>query len=252
MQDWLTSSAVTSRLLLSIMVITSWLLRGLMQDWPPNAIPSDISATVATQPTFCYNRGYFLGKVLRRFWGNVSSGFQHVITLYYLSSTKNKYNIAEFTSAPNTSATKDKEEARRSERIITAAARKQQPRLHQESGRRKPRWREGRKGERKRNYGRRELRIRRRANPLGGIRHNTRNTRTILHGNSRNLFHNPPSIWICRSLLHNCRFKLWIHLLCSYRIHGLYVIIGTTFLLTFLLRHFSSNHHFGFEAVTVS
>ena len=34
--------------------------------------------------------------------------------------------------------------------------------------------------------------------------------------------------------------------------HGLHVIIGTTFLTTCLLRHitlhFSSNHHFGFEA----
>jgi cytochrome c oxidase subunit 3 len=34
--------------------------------------------------------------------------------------------------------------------------------------------------------------------------------------------------------------------------HGLHVIIGTTFLLTCLIRHsalhFSSNHHFGFEA----
>jgi cytochrome c oxidase subunit 3 len=34
--------------------------------------------------------------------------------------------------------------------------------------------------------------------------------------------------------------------------HGLHVIIGTTFLLTCLLRnitiHFSSHHHFGFEA----
>jgi cytochrome c oxidase subunit 3 len=34
--------------------------------------------------------------------------------------------------------------------------------------------------------------------------------------------------------------------------HGLHVIIGTTFLLTCLLRqlnkHFSSSHHFGFEA----
>jgi cytochrome c oxidase subunit 3 len=34
--------------------------------------------------------------------------------------------------------------------------------------------------------------------------------------------------------------------------HGVHVIIGTTFLTTCLLRHttlhFSSNHHFGFEA----
>jgi cytochrome c oxidase subunit 3 len=34
--------------------------------------------------------------------------------------------------------------------------------------------------------------------------------------------------------------------------HGLHIVIGTTFLTTCLLRHttlhFSSNHHFGFEA----
>jgi hypothetical protein len=61
--------------------------------------PSDISVAVAIQLAFCYNRfwgnafvvpgnayatvycynlGYFLGNSLRRFWGNVSSGFQHV------------------------------------------------------------------------------------------------------------------------------------------------------------------------------
>jgi hypothetical protein len=68
---------------------------------------------------------------------------------------------------------KDQEEARSPERMMTTAARKEQPRLHQEAGRRKPRWREGRKGEKKGKYGRRELRIRWRTNPLGGRRHST-------------------------------------------------------------------------------
>jgi hypothetical protein len=40
--------------------------------------PSDISVAVATQLTFCYNRGYFLGNGLRPFHRSVSSRFQHV------------------------------------------------------------------------------------------------------------------------------------------------------------------------------
>jgi hypothetical protein len=43
--------------------------------------PSDISVAVATQLTFGYNRGYFLGNGLRRFHRSVSSGFQHVTLL---------------------------------------------------------------------------------------------------------------------------------------------------------------------------
>ncbi|PNF22026.1 hypothetical protein B7P43_CG17532 [Cryptotermes secundus] len=46
----------------------------------------------------------------------------------------------------------------------------------------------------------------------------TKNTWAILYSNPRNLFHNPPSIRVCRSLLHNCRLKLRIHLLRSHRV----------------------------------
>jgi hypothetical protein len=35
---------------------------------------------------------------------------------------------------------------------------------------------------------------------------------------SRNLFQNSTSIWICRSIIHNCRFKLRINILRSHRI----------------------------------
>jgi hypothetical protein len=90
----LTSSAVTSRL--------TDFFGGYFKTDIRMQSPSDISVTVAiicpfcyngfwgnafvvpgnTYATvYCYNRGYFLGKGLRCFWGNVSSGFQQVTIL---------------------------------------------------------------------------------------------------------------------------------------------------------------------------
>jgi heme/copper-type cytochrome/quinol oxidase subunit 3 len=92
---------------------------------------------------------------------------------------------------------------------------------------------------------RRELRIRRRANPLRGRRHNTRNTRTILHGNSRKFFTIFQAYEYVEAPFTIADSSYGSTFFVATGFHGLHVIIGTTFLLTFY-------HHFGFEAVTVS
>nr|YP_010025538.1 cytochrome c oxidase subunit III [Reticulitermes ovatilabrum]QOQ35837.1 cytochrome c oxidase subunit 3 [Reticulitermes ovatilabrum] len=78
-------------------------------------------------------------------------------------------------------------------------------------------------------------------------------TSLFLYNPFSNLLYCCTSMAIHGSTIHNSGFSMWVNLFQGPQgFHGLHVIIGTTFFTTCLLRqttlHFSSNHHFGFEA----
>jgi hypothetical protein len=82
----------------------------------------------------------------------------------------------------------------------------------------------------------------------------TKYTRFILDSNPRNLLYNPTSIWIHISFIHNRRLKLWVYILCNHQIpwpsHNYCNYVPVNMLIQQLNLHFSSNHHFGFEAAS--